>query len=197
MKEKAQRLLVFSLLGVAVLCVVVFSLVTMQMNAQGADAIREIGGTYMSGVSRQIATHLGSMLEMRLSQVKVLADGLPHSGAAQLVEAAKARDFPYLARCRADGTVEPLYGGGFQATDAASFQRSVEAGEQRIAVGTDQAGSDLVLLAAPLSQPGEALVACISADYVRDALRYELERGAASSTRSLPAWSVQIGRAHV
>ncbi|MEY8311482.1 response regulator [Oscillospiraceae bacterium 42-9] len=177
MKEKAQRLLVFSLLGVAVLCVVVFSLVTMQMNAQGADAIREIGGTYMSGVSRQIATHLGSMLEMRLSQVKVLADGLPHSGAAQLVEAAKARDFPYLARCRADGTVEPLYGGGFQATDAASFQRSVEAGEQRIAVGTDQAGSDLVLLAAPLSQPGEALVACISADYVRDALRYELETG--------------------
>ena len=47
MKEKAQRLLVFSLLGVAVLCVVVFSLVTMQMNAQGADAIREIGGTDM------------------------------------------------------------------------------------------------------------------------------------------------------
>ncbi len=178
MKEKAQRLLVFSLLGVAVLCVAVFSLATMQMNAQGADAIREIGETYMSGISRQVAVHLGSMLEMRLSQVQALASGYRQGGTDQLVEAAKARDFPYLARYRADGTVISLYGGGFQAADVPSFRRSVQAGEQRIAVGTDQAGSDLVLLAAPLSEPGEALVACISADFVRDPLRYELETGA-------------------
>ncbi len=183
MKEKPLRVLIGSLLGVAALCVVVFSGVTLRMNSQGAAAIRSIGESYMSGLSRQTAMHLGSTMELRLSQVKALAQGGAGAKPEDLIEAAKARDFPYLSLYTQDGSFYPLYGGAVRATDAPSFRRSMEAKEQRIAVGTDHLGEDVVLLASPMVyRTGEvtstALVAGIPATYIRDSLAYELETGA-------------------
>ena len=48
------------------LCMIVFNIQTIWMNRMGANAIKEIGVIYMSGMSRQVATHFGTTIDLRL-----------------------------------------------------------------------------------------------------------------------------------
>lgn len=76
MKHKATRFLTVSLILVSIFCILVFNVQARQMNQIGADAIKEIGVVYMSGMSRQVAAHFGTTIELRLSQVEALVDSV-------------------------------------------------------------------------------------------------------------------------
>ena len=80
MKNRTTRFLVISLACISILCVVVFSYLASRMNRRGAEAIGELGAIYMSGMSEQAATHFGTAIELRLSQVGALVDSVPPSG---------------------------------------------------------------------------------------------------------------------
>lgn len=69
MGNRTTRFLTVSLVLVSVFCVVVFSIQAAWNSAVGAEAITDIGVIYMSGMSEQIATHFGTTIELRLSQV--------------------------------------------------------------------------------------------------------------------------------
>ena len=71
MKNKTTRYLTVSLVLVSFFCVFVFGVQTVCMNLMRADAIRELGVIYMSGLSEQVAAHFGTVIELRLSQVAV------------------------------------------------------------------------------------------------------------------------------
>ena len=55
MKNKTTRYLTVSLVLVSFFCVFVFGVQTVCMNLMRADAIRELGVIYMSGLSEQVA----------------------------------------------------------------------------------------------------------------------------------------------
>ena len=69
MKNTTTRYLTVSLVLISFFCILVFGVQTMCMNLMGADAIRELGVIYMSGLSEQVASHFGTVIELRLSQV--------------------------------------------------------------------------------------------------------------------------------
>lgn len=192
MKHRPIRMLVFSLVGVAALCVVVFSVVTEHMRERGAQTIQYIGESYMSSMSRQVTMHLGATLELRVSQVEDMAKESGNMNAEELKAAARARGFDYLALYQPGLPVEealhPILGSRLTPDDAEGLWGYMDAGESRIAMGRDMLDGRVILISASApggitvdGEQGAALVAGVWADYIDENLRHELEAGMVES----------------
>ena len=188
MKNKTARFLVISLICVSILCVVVFSCLTFEMNRRGAKAIGELGAIYMSGMSEQAATHFGTTIELRLSQVSGLVVSVPPdsgrdmaSNRVALSYNSRARGFDHLALCTRDGKLEMLYGSQIEAHDPDTFLESLHKGEEKMAVGHDANNENLLLMGIPAAYPMEdgsesiALVATLPISYISDTLSLDAD----------------------
>ena len=94
MKHRPIRFLAVSLILASIFCVIIFNVQTLWMNRMGAGAIKEIGAIYMSGMSKQVASHFQTIIELRLSQVGALVDAVSpaqnRDSMAQRVEIGRA-----------------------------------------------------------------------------------------------------------
>ncbi len=186
MKNKTTRFLATSLIGVALLCVCVFSFLALHMGARSSRTINEVGSLYMSSMSQQISTHFESIIDIQMNQLEALAgtitsDAVHRDEALQqeLIDQAKARDFTYLGFCGQDGSVEMLYGSQLTVIDVEPFLSSLTAGDKKVAIGTNESGEKVVLLGMP--SPHEpttdhtcaALVAGLPITYISDHLPLE------------------------
>ena len=77
MEKKTTHFLNKSLVLVSLFCIFIFIIQTICINVMGADAIRQLSIFYMSGISEQVASHFGTTIELRLSQVESLVDSVP------------------------------------------------------------------------------------------------------------------------
>ena len=186
MKNKTTRFLAVSLIGVALLCVCVFSFLAIHMGGRSSRTINEVGSLYMSSMSQQISTHFESIIDIQMNQLEALAgtitsDAVHRDEALQqeLIDQAKARDFTYLGFCGQDGSVEMLYGSQLTVIDVEPFLSSLTAGDKKVAIGTNESGEKVVLLGMP--SPHEpttdhtcaALVAGLPITYISDHLPLE------------------------
>ena len=186
MKNKTTRFLATSLIGVALLCVCVFSFLAIHMGTRSARTINEVGTLYMSSMSQLTSTHFESIIDIQMDQLEALMGTISsdeiHTDQAlqkELVEQAKARDFAYLGFCGQDGGMEMLYGSQLTITDPGPFLVSLSRGEKKTAIGTNEAGEKVVLLGMP--SPHEptadhacaALVAGLPISYISDNLSLE------------------------
>ena len=188
MQNKTTRFIVVSFLLISVLSVFIFSFLALSMNRKSEDTINEIGTTYMSSMSEQISMHFETTIKLRLSQVKALVDTIPPAEmrvdaakGQELVYNAQARGFDYLALYSEDGDFEMIEGRTLHVTDPQPFLNSFQNGEEKVAVGTDEVGNDIVLLGVPASYPmngGEkciALVAGLPVSYISETLSLDRE----------------------
>ena len=186
MKNKTTRFLITSLVVVALLCVCVFSFFGIHMGNQSARTINQVGTLYMSSMSQQISSHFESLIDVQMSQLKTLASTIPsdsvHTDPAlqeELIAQAKARDFAYLGFYGNDGSLEMLYGSQVNVTDPQPFLSSLNQGQQKVAIGTNDLGQKVVLLGWPSPHsPTEehncaALVVGLPIEYVSDNLALE------------------------
>ena len=186
MKNKTARFLVISLIGVALLCVCVFSFLAFHMSVQSARTINEVGTLYMSSMSQQISIHFESIIGLQMNQLKTLADTIPSSEIhtsrtlqENLIAQAQARDFTYLGFCASDGSLEMLYGSQLTVTDPQPFLDSLNKEQQKVAIGTNASGEKVILLGAPSPWPSApehdcvALVVGLPAEYISDNLSLE------------------------
>lgn len=183
MEKKPIRFLKVSLIGVSILCVVVFSFLAFYMNRKSMTTISEIGTIYMSGMNERISMHFETTIELRLSQAEALLEDFPprdtdvSSLREGLTYSAKVRGFDYLSFCSKEGMLDVLYGPDVEVTDPEPFLTSLRRGEKKIAVGSDAMGDRFVLLGVPASYPMDeeadectALVVGLPVDYIRDVL---------------------------
>lgn len=188
MQNKITRFIVLSFLLISVLSVFIFSFLAFSMNWKSEDTINEIGTTYMSSMSEQISMHFETTITLRLSQVKALVKTIPPkelrvnaAKGQELVYNAQARGFDYLALYSEDGNFEMIEGSALHVTDPQPFLNSFNSGEEKVAVGTDEEGNDIVLLGVPASYPmssGEkciALVAGLPVSYISETLSLDRE----------------------
>ena len=80
MKNKTTRFLIASLIGVAVLCVFVFSFLAVFMGWRSLDTITQVGTIYMTGMNERITMHFATTIEYRLSHVENMIPGPVLSG---------------------------------------------------------------------------------------------------------------------
>lgn len=181
MKKSPIRFLKVSLALVSLLCVLIFSFMTVYMDRMSSATIRDIGTIYMSGMNERISMHFATTVELRLSQVSSIARDNPPESAGmdvlrgQLAYSAEVRDFDYLAFYSGEGAFDTLYGETMEVLDPAPFRASLDKGECKIAVGNSASGERVVLLGVPAAYPMEggesvALVAGVPASYIQNVL---------------------------
>ncbi len=170
-----------SLAFVSVLCVVIFSFLSVYMSRASSSTISEIGRIYMSGMNERISMHFATTIDLRLSQVRAMIEDNPPGKTDSrilretLAYNAKVRGFDYLAYYSRDGEFDMLCGEQVDVLDPAPFLASLNNGEQKIAVGSDQSGNKLVLMGVSAEYPMEdgectALVVGLPVDYIQEVL---------------------------
>lgn len=187
-ETKTTHFLTISLVLVSIFCILIFSIQTVAMNMMGASAIREIGVIYMSGMSKQVATHFGTTIELRVSQVRGLVDAVPpesmKSNSALRVELsyiARSRGFECLAFYTDDGRFDMIYGPKVKPEVPQALNRAMQVGKESVSAARDTDGKQLVLMGVPAVYPldgGEksaALVAGLPTSYLSDTLAVNLD----------------------
>ncbi len=153
------------------------------LNRQSASTIRDVSQVYMSGLSEQIASHFDTAITLRLDQLSTLVRTIVsedvHSDKDQrnaLIYNARAREFSHLGFLMEDGSFQMLYGQKLEITDPEPYMRSLSQRESKVAIGTDAAGTPLILLGVPSGHdplpdyPCLALVAALPVTYISEIL---------------------------
>ena len=154
----------------------------------GENAIRQMGVFYMSGISEQVSSHFGSIIELRLSQVEALVNSIPPERTATekairigLTYNARCAGFEYLAFYTDDGSFHMIYGSQVTADVPEALHRSVQGGKYNVCAGRDEAGTPLVLVGVPAAYPMSdgntslALVAGLPTSYLSDTLESNIK----------------------
>ena len=144
----------------------------------------------MSSMNERITKHFGSITDHRLVQMKALAEDIPPKCGNDkelmykwLTYSGRTRGYESLGCCHADGTFEMIYGEAAEFSNATTFLKTLENGENRIAVGYNSAGKQIILICVPVSIdiPGMedciALVGELPISYIADTLGLVLYMG--------------------
>ncbi len=187
MRHKTIRFLIVSLIIVVLLCGGAFFLQVKDMNEKSARIMNEIGEIYMAGMSEQTTLHFGTVMELRLSQVEALVhDFEPYqeNGYEEvrglLSKNAMARGFDRLAFYMEDDTFDLLYGETISAVDSTTFMNAIQSGEERMILGTNETGDNVILLSVPMTyelpdgRKSLSLVAGFPVAYIEETLSTEL-----------------------
>ena len=187
MRHKTIRFLAVSLVIVIVLCSGAFAWQVKDMNEKSAKIMNEVGEIYMAGMSEQTRLHFGTVMELRLSQVQALVHDIApnqENGYEEvcrlLSNNAAARGFDRLAFCMEDDTFELLFGEEISAVDSATFMDAIRSGEERMVMGTNESGDNVILLSVPMTyempdgRKSISLVAGFPIAYIEETLSAEL-----------------------
>ena len=189
-KTSPIRFLVVSLTVVAALCVALLSFLAFYMNRRNTDTINSVGSFYMSEMSQQSAKTCQSALRLRLDQVHDLAEAVgPGDGRTpeelyQLLSYNASASFLSVSLWAEDGHHEVVSGPRVDVVDPEPFLASLNAGEDKAAVGTAADGQSVILLGVsaryPMSGGGNscALVAAIPASYLDGFIPLNEDNGA-------------------
>ncbi len=183
MEKKTVRFLIVSVVMASLVCILIFAYQSRYVNRKGAETISEIGKIYMSGLSERSVAHFQTTVELRMSQVSALVDANPPESVASMdrIRAslsfhARQRGFEHLAFYGTDGTFDMLYGELTGASDKDVFLSSLQAGEEKMAIGYDGQGGEVLMMGIPSDyemangEKSAALVAALPFSYISDTL---------------------------
>lgn len=186
-KNSTTRFLVCSFIGLLIFSIIIFSLLGVYMSRKSKNAVYEIGNIYMSGMNEQMSRHFETVIKLRFDQVSgvvsvVSTDNNDRANLyEELIYRTQVRGFDYLALCSADGNFQTLYGQAIRPLNPEPFVEALSQGEQRVAVGIDSAGNEVVLFGVdadyPMHNGGKStgLIAAVPLEYITDFLSLENE----------------------
>ena len=181
-KNSTTRFLICSFIGLLLFSIIMFSLLGIYMSRKSKRAVYEIGEIYMSGMNEQMSRHFESVIKLRFNQAGGIVSVVPTDTNdkdrlyEELTYRAQVREFDYLALCSADGEFQTLYGQPIQPLNPKPFVEALLQGEQRVAVGIDTAGNEVVLFGVDAAYPmhnGDrsiGLIAAVPLEYITDFL---------------------------
>ncbi|MEW4412050.1 response regulator [Clostridium sp. AN503] len=186
-KNSTTRFLLYSFIGLLLFSIIIFSLLGLYMNRKSKKTVYEIGTIYMSGMNEQMSRHFATVIKLRFDQVSgvisvVSTDNNDKADLyKELIYRAQVRGFDYLALCSAEGDFQTLYGQAIQPLNPKPFVEALMQGEQRVAVGIDSAGNEVVLFGIDADYPmhngdrSTGLIAAVPLEYITDFLSLEDE----------------------
>ena len=181
-KNPTTRFLICSFIGLLIFSIIMFSLLGIYMSRKSKRAVYEIGEIYMSGMNEQMSRHFESVIKLRFNQASGIVSVVPTDTNdkdrlyEELTYRAQVREFDYLALCSADGDFQTLYGQPIQPLNPKPFVEALLQGEQRVAVGIDTAGNEVVLFGGDAAYPmlngdrSTGLIAAVPLEYITDFL---------------------------
>ncbi|MFR3119130.1 MAG: hybrid sensor histidine kinase/response regulator [[Clostridium] symbiosum] len=186
-KNSTTVFLISSFIGLLIFSIIIFGLLGIYMSRKSETAVYEIGEIYMSGMNKQISRHFETVIKLRFDQaggiVSVVSTDTDDKETLyeELIYRAQVRGFDYLALCSAEGDFQTLYGQAIQPLNPEPFVEALSQGEQRVAVGIDAAGNEVVLFGVDAVYPmlsgdkSTGLIAAVPLEYITDFLSLEDE----------------------
>ncbi len=185
-KNKIRHFLIGSLAGVCIMCIVVFTGLSVYLNHQNEQAVTQLGNIYMSNINERISKHFDAISEQCLTPMTTFAENIPPMCESNKEEYFKwmtyyghSRDYESVSWVDAEGNLETIYGDPLQYSGPPIFLDTLKNGESRVAVGYNGAGEQVVLMCAPvkLSIPGMedcvAMVGELPISYLSEILSLE------------------------
>lgn len=185
--SRTTQFLVGSFVMLLILSAVAFFCLGLYMSNVSQKSIDQVGDMYMAGISEQIYSHFSTLIELKLEQIetaeKVVKSDTENVEALynELIYRVEVRGFDYLALCDEEGRMEMLYGEQIELADPEPFFASLKNKEQKVAVGKDKSGREVVLFGISADYPmrnGEssmAMITAVSVDYISSMLATEEE----------------------
>lgn len=177
-KNSIKRFLLGSGSALIIFSIFTFIFLASYMTTKSHDAFHQIGTLYMSGVSEQISRHFESVINLRFNQVIGLTAAVSSDISDQeeiykkLIDEAYIRNFDYLALCSSDGRFETLSGKSIYPLNPMPFIDSLQQGKQRVAIGVDSDGNEVVLFGVDADYPmldgskSTGLIAAVPLEYI-------------------------------
>ena len=184
-KNSTTRFLICSFIGLLIFSIIIFSLLGVYMSRKSKNTVYEIGNIYMSGMNEQMSRHFETVIKLRFDQVSgvvsvVSTDSKDRESLyEELIYRTQVRGFDYLALCSAKGDFQTLYGQSIQPLNPEPFVEALLQGEQRVAVGVDADGNEVVLFGVDAAYPmhngdrSTGLIAAVPLEYITDFLSLE------------------------
>ncbi len=156
---RSVRGLVTELLVMLVLCMGVFSAVTLYALSRSDETIDGVSGAFMEQMSAQLRLNFSSELslyrsELESARLAVAAANIESGSVARTVfaEQAASYSFSYAALYSTSGTADVLMGPAVELDDQGAFTAKVLAGEDAVTSGTAEDGTELLVFAVPVER---------------------------------------------
>lgn len=188
MFKQTKKFLLASVISMALLCVVIFLWTGITMSKNSEDAISEIGGIYMSEMSRQLQQKFDVIINLRLSQMDGIIQSVQPEEAVygedmleELAFRADIRGFTYLGLYTGDGTCETVYGSPVEILEESNFQEIMKDQSRNVSSGYNAEGEKVLLLMKQAAYPmdggnkSQVLVAGLPMSYLSSAMVLEQE----------------------
>lgn len=186
-QKKHSRIILFlftSMSTFCVLCIVIFTFLSVFMNKQSISTVRTIGQSYMENISDQIKKHFKTVIDLRLSRLETIKEATPPESFTReqlkrLEEDARVYGFKYMAFMSADGEIEKIFGDDLELDDKTSFVKALNDDQNRITVGSDINNNKDIVMGISTAYPmlsgkeSTALIAGISVDYLSNYLELD------------------------
>lgn len=157
--RRSVRGLVTELLVMLVLCMGVFSAVTLYALSRSDETIDGVSGAFMEQMSAQLRLNFSSELglyrsELESARLAVAAANIESGSDARTVfaEQAATYSFSYAALYSTSGTADVLMGPAVELDDQGAFTAKVLAGEDAVTSGTAEDGTELLVFAVPVER---------------------------------------------
>ncbi len=180
---KTKKFLFASLIGLVILCIIIFSWTTTTIGKKSKNTINEIGTLYMSEMSKQLQEKFEALINLRLSQVEGIVRRTPPESVSygkemleQLSLGASVRQFSYLALYTIDGESETIYGDPVNVPNMDELLETIRDNDIKVTSAIKENGQKLLLLSAQADyemkdgKTSAALVGGIPMDYINDAM---------------------------
>lgn len=157
-QKRSKRVMFIGILAGIVVSIAMFIFLGVYMNAKSTATINEMGEMFMSGIGKQTVLRYNQVIEQRTAMVDGLYRTYPDGADVKerLENAAKARDFTYLAYMDGDGNIEMIYGSQVEPEDPEPFLNSLlnngesDKAETKVAVAQNAEGEKgIVLIGVP------------------------------------------------
>lgn len=155
-QHKITHFLKNSMVLVIIVCIAVFTFLTLYINKQSDNTINEVGGTYMASMNERISKHFSTMIDLRLTQLDTLVETIPTKTREDSSEIrdwlkynGQIRGLEALAYCFEDGTFETIYGTQVDSIDSEKFLETMQNGERTVSVGVEPNGERSAIIGVP------------------------------------------------
>ncbi len=152
---KTKKFLFASLIGLVILCIIIFSWTASTMGDKSKNTINEIGTLYMSEMSKQLREKFEALINLRLSQIEGIVRRTPPEKTSygdemleELALGASVRQLSYLALYTEDGEAEVIYGEPVEAPNMNELLETIADNDIKVTSALTQDGEKLLLLSA-------------------------------------------------
>ena len=183
MDKKVTRLVQRGFISTALICIVVFVLLTELMSYKTQESIKEISNIYMSEMNTQIQQKFSVIIGLCLERVEGIVKGTPATEmklTEEMLETmerdAKIRNFIWLGFYMEDNSIDTIYGGELKIDGAEDIREYLDKDGRAIMRGTDEDGNKILLLGSMVEynlgneEKSTALLAGISMDFLKESL---------------------------